>query len=73
MGRMLSISEVSELVGVTVKTLKIWDNKENLKAKYKTAGGHRRYDLDDIEKSIKELSIERNKNSENNNESNINK
>jgi putative resolvase len=49
MGKMISISKVSELTGVTVKTLKIWDNQGNLKAKYKTAGGHRRYDLDDIE------------------------
>ena len=49
MGKMISISEVSELTGVTIKTLKIWDNEGKLKAKYKTAGGHRRYDLDDIE------------------------
>jgi DNA-binding transcriptional MerR regulator len=35
--------------GVTIKTLKIWDNEEKLKAKYRTPGGYRRYDLDDIE------------------------
>lgn len=46
---MISISEVSNLTGVTVKTLKIWDNEGKLKARYKTAGGHRRYDFDDIE------------------------
>ena len=49
---MISISEVSKLTGVTVKTLKIWDNEGLLKAKYKTVGGHRRYDSDDIEKDI---------------------
>ena len=49
---MISISEVSKLTGVTVKTLKIWDNEGLLKAKYKTVGGHRRYDSDDIEKYI---------------------
>ena len=74
---MISISKVSELTGVTVKTLKIWDNEGNLKAKYKTArmygarGG--RKIKKDIEKSIKELSIEESENSENNTESNIDK
>lgn len=52
MGKMISISEASKLTGVTVKTLKIWDNEGLLKAKYKTAGGHRRYDSDDIERYI---------------------
>jgi Predicted site-specific integrase-resolvase len=52
MGKMISISEVSNLTGVTVKTLKIWDNEGKLKAKFKTSGGHRRYDMDDIEKFI---------------------
>ena len=52
MWKMISISEASKLTGVTVKTLKIWDNEGLLKAKYKTAGGHRRYDSDDIERYI---------------------
>lgn len=52
MGKIISISQVSELTGVTVKTLKIWDNEGKLKAKFKTSGGHRRYDLDDIESFI---------------------
>lgn len=46
---MISISKVSKLTGATIKILKIRDNEGNLKAKYKTAGGHRRYDLNDIE------------------------
>ncbi len=37
MGKMISISEASKLTGVTVKTLKIWDNEGLLKSKYKTA------------------------------------
>lgn len=45
---MIRISEVSKLTGVTVKILKIWDNRGNLKAKYKTAGGHRRYDIENF-------------------------
>lgn len=38
MGKMISISEASKFTGVTVKTLKFWDNEGLLKAKYKTAG-----------------------------------
>jgi predicted site-specific integrase-resolvase len=52
MNKMISISKVSELTGVTIKTLKIWDNKGKLKCAYKTVGGHRRYRLDDVEKFI---------------------
>jgi predicted site-specific integrase-resolvase len=52
MGKMISISEVSKLTGVTIKTLKIWDIEGKFKAKYKTPGGHRRYDLDDVEKLL---------------------
>jgi len=52
MGKMISISQVSELIGVTIKTLKIWDNEGKLKAKFKTSGGHRRYNIDDVEEYI---------------------
>ena len=52
MGKIISISEASELICVTIATLKIWDNEGKLKAKFKTPGGHRRYDIDDIEKFI---------------------
>ena len=81
MGKMISISEVSELTGVTVKTLKIWDNEEMVNdlisvvtcfsaRLYGSCGG--RKIKTDIEKSIKELEKERGENSENNNESDSN-
>jgi predicted site-specific integrase-resolvase len=49
MERLLSIQEVSIMLGVTVKTLKIWDNEGKLKSAIRTPGGHRRYKLSDIE------------------------
>jgi len=42
---MLSVQEVSDMLGVTVKTLKIWDEEGKLKASYRTPGGHRRYSI----------------------------
>ncbi len=52
MVKMISISEVSKLTGVTVKTLKIWDNENKFKCAYKTVGGHRRYVFEEVEKFI---------------------
>lgn len=65
MGKMISISDVSELTGVTIKTLKIWDKEGKLKAKYKTPGG--RKVKKDIKKSFEELEKERGDSVENNN------
>jgi putative resolvase len=52
MKRMISIQNASKMLGVTVKTLKIWDTEGKLKAKMRTVGGHRRYSLSDIESYI---------------------
>ena len=49
MDEMISIQRASQLLGVTVKTLKIWDVQKKLQAAYRTVGGHRRYRLSDIE------------------------
>jgi putative resolvase len=49
MDKMMSIQKVSKMIGVTVKTLKLWDREGKLKAKIRTVGGHRRYSLSDIE------------------------
>jgi len=49
MDAMLSIQKTSKILGVTVKTLKLWDNENKLKPSYRTTGGHRRYKLSDIE------------------------
>ncbi|SHK23548.1 MerR family DNA-binding transcriptional regulator [Tepidibacter formicigenes] len=61
MNELISISEASRLLGVTIKTLKIWDNEGKLKA-HRTLGGHRRYRLSDIEKllEIENQNTERN-------------
>ena len=48
----MSIQKVSKMLGVTVKTLKIWDDENILKSTYRTAGGHRRYRLSDVEEFI---------------------
>ena len=49
MDKMMSIQESSKMLGVTVKTLKLWDIEGKLKAKMRTVGGHRRYSFSDLE------------------------
>lgn len=48
MSRLLTIKQVSELLSVSTKTLRIWDNKGKLTS-IKTVGGHRRYKQSDID------------------------
>jgi predicted site-specific integrase-resolvase len=61
MEEMLSIQKVSKMLGVTVKTLKIWDNEGKLKAHFRTSGGHRRYRHSDIEEFIGTAKVEKNR------------
>lgn len=51
MSSLLSVSEASKLLGVCENTLREWDDNGSFKA-YRTNGGHRRYDLDDIRKYL---------------------
>lgn len=52
MGRLIDITEASTLLGVNPKTLRRWDEEGQFKPKYRTAGGHRRYNTDDIDKYL---------------------
>lgn len=51
MSKLLTIQKTSEIIGVTKKTLRIWDNESKLSS-VKTIGGHRRYREEDIMKYI---------------------
>lgn len=53
---MLSITEASELLGVTPKTLREWE-KEGKISSIRTEGGHRRYEVKDLIGSKKEKSL----------------
>ena len=46
MGKMVSISKASEILGVSKSTLRRWDEEGRLKPIRKEKGGHRRYDTD---------------------------
>lgn len=50
---MISISEASKLLGVTEKTLRLWEKDGKIKSK-RTEGGHRRYEVLDLLKSKKD-------------------
>jgi len=53
MSKLISIAEASEMLGVTVKTLKIWANQDKIKS-FRTAGNHRRFRIDDIKNFLGE-------------------
>jgi len=44
----VSITKAAQFLGVTPKTMRVWDKDGILKG-YKTPKGHRRYILDEIE------------------------
>lgn len=49
MEKLVSIGETAELLGVSIKTLRLWDRAGKL-SPVRTSGKHRRYRMSDIEK-----------------------
>ena len=47
---MISISEASKLLGVSQKTIRVWEGEGKITS-FRTAGGHRRYKVSDLIKS----------------------
>jgi DNA-binding transcriptional MerR regulator len=47
--RSLTIGDVAERTGVTAPTLRIWETRHGFPAPNRLKGGHRRYDLADVE------------------------
>jgi len=52
MKKIISISEAAYILGITTKTLRRWHQAGKLLPKFRTIGGHRRYELRDILKII---------------------
>ena len=44
---LISIGKACKMLGVTPKTLRVWENEEKIKVVY-TPNGHRRYEYDYI-------------------------
>lgn len=49
MDKLVNVSQAADMLGVSTKIMRIWDNEGKLEA-VRTAGGHRRYRLSEIEK-----------------------
>ena len=49
MDKLVNISKAADMLGVSTKIMRIWDDDGKVEA-VRTAGGHRRYRLKDIEK-----------------------
>ena len=54
MSKLLTLQRTSEIIGVTKKTLRIWDNDGKLTS-VKTVGGHRRYREEDVMNHVGEM------------------
>lgn len=48
---MIKIEEASKLLGVSKRTLRNWEKDGKIKS-YRTPGNHRRYDKDELLKTI---------------------
>ena len=46
--RFVAIGDAASILSVCVRTLRRWDKRGKLKPAFRTAGGHRRYSLEDI-------------------------
>jgi excisionase family DNA binding protein len=53
---MISIKEASKLLGVSTKTLRLWEKNGKI-ISFKTEGGHRRYNVSDLLKSKSDKSL----------------
>jgi len=53
---MISIQEAAKLLGVTPKTLRLWEQAGKINA-YKTSGGHRRYIISELISNKKDHSL----------------
>ena len=53
----LGIGKVASMIGVSISTLRRWDNANLLVASYRTVGGHRRYKLVKILLFCKSIAI----------------
>lgn len=49
MEKLVNVSQAAEMLGVSTKIMRIWDNDGKVEA-VRTAGGHRRYRVSEIEK-----------------------
>ncbi|MFW6219916.1 MAG: IS607 family transposase [bacterium] len=53
---MISISEASKILGVTSKTIRLWEKQGKIKS-HRTEGGHRRYLISELIKSKKDKEL----------------
>jgi putative resolvase len=53
---MITIQEASKILGVTPKTLRLWEKEGKIQC-YKTEGGHRRYQLTELLSGTKKTSL----------------
>jgi excisionase family DNA binding protein len=45
---LVTIADAAKILGVSTQTLRSWDAKGILRPEYRTAGGHRRYSMEQL-------------------------
>ena len=48
----ISVGQAAQVIGVSISTLRRWEDEESFKPDFRTKGGHRRYDLSRIEQEF---------------------
>jgi len=59
MERILSVGEASEFLGVSVTSLRRWDEDGSFRCSFRTVGGHRRYRLSELFHGVDKEAAER--------------
>ncbi len=50
-----SIGQAAEIIGVSISTLRRWENEGSLFADFRTNGGHRRYSINKIRREVLDI------------------
>ena len=48
----VSIGEISQIIGVSVGTIRRWEKSKKISCSFRTCGNHRRFDINHVKRSL---------------------